>query len=117
MATHLTTWAALAALLSAFNPGALAQALPHTGSTQCKTTQANVRHCRAMDHSFVEISAEGFQVVTGELNGDLVTCVTWGLDSIENGQVSTSTDVEQICVWGVDGLPENSQSVQRLDVL
>ena len=117
MASNLTAWAALAALLSGFNPGALAQTLPHTGSTQCKTTQPNVRQCRATDHSFVEISAEGFQVVTGELNGDLVTCVTWGLDSIENGQVSASTDVDQICVWAVDGLPGNSQSVQRLDVL
>ena len=40
-----------------------------------------------------------------------------GLDSIRNGQVSASTDVDQICVWGVDGLPGKSQSVQRLDVL
>ena len=117
MAANLTTGAALAALLSTFNPGALAQSLPHTGATQCKTTQPNVRHCQAMGHSFIEISAQGFQVVTGELNGDLVTCVTWGLDSIRNGRVSDSTDVDQICVWGVDGLPGKSQSVQRLDVL
>ena len=117
MATNLTAGAALAALFSAFNPGALAQSLPHTGSTQCTTTQPNVRHCQAIGHSFIEITADGFQVVTGELNGDLVTCVTWGLDSIKNGRVSTSTDVDQICVWGVDGLPGKSQSVQRLDVL
>ena len=117
MATNLTAGAALAALLSTFNPGALAQSLPYTGATRCKTTQPNVRHCQAMDHSFIEITADGFQVITGELNGDLVTCVTWGLDSIKQGQVSISTDVDQICVWGVDGLPGKSQSVQRLDVL
>lgn len=117
MAANLTGWAALAALLSTFNPEALAQSLPNTGTTQCRTTQPNVRHCQSMGHSFIEITAPGFQVVTGELNGDLVTCVTWGLDTIKNGRVSASTDVDQICVWGVDGLPGKSQSVQRLDVL
>ena len=116
MASNLTAWAALAALSSAFSP-VHAQTIPHTGATQCKTTQPNVRHCQAMGHSFVEISATGFQVITGELNGELVTCVTWGLDSIKNGQVSGMTDVDQICVWGIDGAPKKPQSVQRLDVL
>ena len=118
MATNLnlTAGAALAALLSAFNP-AQAQSVPYSTPLQCVTNQPDVRTCRNGDHSFVEITQPDFQVVTGELNGELVTCVTWGLSSIKNGQVSASTDVDQICIWGVDGPPVKSPSVRRQHVL
>ena len=117
MATNLNLWAALAALLSAFNP-ALSQSLPYTPSTRCKPTQPNVRTCHAPDHSFVEITRPDFQVVTGQLNGELVTCVTWGLTSIKGGQVSAASDVDQICVWGLpNGRDLKSPSVRLLDVL
>ena len=118
MATNLslTIGAALAALLSTFNP-AQAQSVPHSTPVQCVVQQKDVRICRNADHSFVEITRPDFQVVTGELNGELVTCVTWGLASIKKGQVSVSTDVDQICVWGVDGPPERSPSVQQRHVL
>ena len=114
---NLATGAALAALLSAFNP-ALSQSLPYAPSTHCKPTQPNVRTCHAPDHSFVEITRPDFQVVTGQLNGELVTCVTWGLTSIKEGQVSAASDVDQICVWGLPNGPDlKSPRVRLLDVL
>lgn len=107
-----------AALIVAVSSSTFAQtSMPYGPKTQCKQKDNATRICLSGDNRFVEITQPDFQVVTGMVAGELVTCVTWGLSSVRDKINLSLSDVDQICVWGVGSLPGRLPKVQRSDVL
>ena len=107
-----------AALAVAVSSSTFAQtSLPYGPKTQCKQKDSATRICSSGENRFVEITQPDFQVVTGMVGGELVTCVTWGLTSVRGKTNLSMSDVDQICVWGMESLPDRLPSVERSDVL
>jgi hypothetical protein len=85
---------------------------PYAGS-KCKQIDSITRECHGSAGQFIEVTQPDWQLVTGQIGGETVTCITWGLSSAKELQKDVPPSVEQICVFGVLGLPETLPDVQR----
>ena len=106
-----------AALVVAVSFSAFAKpSLPYGADQKCSVYDDMTRLCLAGDSRFIEIGQPDWELVTGSINGELATCITWGLSSVREGNAS-SFDVEQTCVWHLDRLPDHLPQLQRSRVL
>ena len=90
--------------------------LPYGPDQKCSDYDDISRLCSSGSTRFIEISQPDWELVTGSINGELVTCITWGLSSVRDGNAS-SFDVEQVCAWHLDRLPDHLPQLQRSRVL
>ena len=91
-----------------------AQANDPYSQTKCIQKDSITRVCRGGGSQFVEISQADWQLITGTIGGETVTCITWGLSSVkEKIQTGASLDTEQICVWGTVSDQPNLLELQR----
>ena len=106
-----------AALVVAVSFSAFAKpSLPYGPDQSCFTYDDISQLCSSGSTRFIEISQPDWELVTGSINGELVTCITWGLSSVREGNAD-SFDVEQVCAWGLQGMPEALPQLERSRVL
>ena len=83
-----------AALAVAVSFSAFAKpSLPYGPDQKCSTFDDISRVCSSGSTRFIEISQPDWELVTGSINGEQATCITWGLSSVREGNAS-SFDVE-----------------------
>ena len=90
--------------------------LPYGPDQSCSTYDDISQVCSSGSTRFIEISQPDWELVTGSINGELVTCITWGLSSVRGGNAA-SFDVEQVCAYGLGAMPEDLPQLQRSRVL
>ena len=106
-----------AALVVAVSLSAFAKpSLPYGPDQSCSTYDDISRVCSSGSTRFIEISQPDWELVTGSINGELVTCITWGLSSVRGGNAA-SFDVEQVCAYGLEAMPEGLPQLDRSRVL
>ena len=90
--------------------------LPYGPDQSCSTYDDISQVCSSGSTRFIEISQPDWELVTGSINGELVTCITWGLSSVRGGNAA-SFDVEQVCAYALGAMPEDLPQLQRSRVL